>query len=316
VIPANQTDRLASAEIDSLIAELDAEEWRLPESAIVRIRELRELAIPRLLDAVRNATALARLGRPPAGNAHFFALFLLAEFRANEALPTILEAMSLPGELPFDLFSDAVTEILARVIADLADDPRATADVLIRDPRVNEYVRWEGAETYVFLVRDGRLSPEEAVEGLRQHLRAALDAHDDEIVPFLISVLTCLGPREAMAEIEEAFTRELIDPLFMKLSHVREAIKEGPKNVRRALNRCAPAGIVDALHELRQWAEVREPDQSPALSARDEVSYQHEEPVLHPIVRDQPRVGRNDPCPCGSGKKFKRCCGGAPRNAR
>jgi len=27
------------------------------------------------------------------------------------------------------------------------------------------------------------------------------------------------------------------------------------------------------------------------------------------IVRDVPRVGRNDPCPCGSGKKYKKCCG-------
>lgn len=27
-----------------------------------------------------------------------------------------------------------------------------------------------------------------------------------------------------------------------------------------------------------------------------------------PIRRDQPRVGRNDPCPCGSGKKYKKCC--------
>jgi uncharacterized protein len=27
-----------------------------------------------------------------------------------------------------------------------------------------------------------------------------------------------------------------------------------------------------------------------------------------PIQRAQPRVGRNDPCPCGSGKKYKRCC--------
>ena len=27
------------------------------------------------------------------------------------------------------------------------------------------------------------------------------------------------------------------------------------------------------------------------------------------IIRDQPKVGRNDPCPCGSGKKFKKCCG-------
>ncbi|MFH1358288.1 MAG: SEC-C metal-binding domain-containing protein [archaeon] len=28
-----------------------------------------------------------------------------------------------------------------------------------------------------------------------------------------------------------------------------------------------------------------------------------------PIVNEEPKVGRNDPCPCGSGKKFKKCCG-------
>ena len=32
---------------------------------------------------------------------------------------------------------------------------------------------------------------------------------------------------------------------------------------------------------------------------------------LHQAARD-PKVGRNDPCPCGSGKKFKKCCLGRP----
>jgi hypothetical protein len=32
---------------------------------------------------------------------------------------------------------------------------------------------------------------------------------------------------------------------------------------------------------------------------------------LNPIVREEPKVGRNDPCPCGSGKKYKRCHGAA-----
>jgi uncharacterized protein YecA (UPF0149 family) len=27
------------------------------------------------------------------------------------------------------------------------------------------------------------------------------------------------------------------------------------------------------------------------------------------VRREVPKVGRNDPCPCGSGKKFKKCCG-------
>src|SRR5690606_26383073 len=30
-----------------------------------------------------------------------------------------------------------------------------------------------------------------------------------------------------------------------------------------------------------------------------------------PVVREGPRVGRNDPCPCGSGKKYKKCHGAA-----
>ena len=33
------------------------------------------------------------------------------------------------------------------------------------------------------------------------------------------------------------------------------------------------------------------------------------EQSVEPIVNQQPKVGRNDPCPCGSGKKYKKCCG-------
>ena len=32
------------------------------------------------------------------------------------------------------------------------------------------------------------------------------------------------------------------------------------------------------------------------------------EPITEPL-QATPRIGRNEPCPCGSGKKYKRCCG-------
>ena len=34
-------------------------------------------------------------------------------------------------------------------------------------------------------------------------------------------------------------------------------------------------------------------------------NHHHQEPVRNPLKE----VGRNDPCPCGSGKKYKNCCG-------
>ncbi len=32
-----------------------------------------------------------------------------------------------------------------------------------------------------------------------------------------------------------------------------------------------------------------------------------------PFVRPEPKIGRNDPCPCGSGKKYKKCCANSMR---
>jgi len=44
-------------------------------------------------------------------------------------------------------------------------------------------------------------------------------------------------------------------------------------------------------------------------------SYWLDKRISHaPIRRDGPKVGRNDPCPCGSGKKYKSCHGSSDTN--
>ncbi|MGB2260979.1 MAG: preprotein translocase subunit SecA [Luminiphilus sp.] len=49
--------------------------------------------------------------------------------------------------------------------------------------------------------------------------------------------------------------------------------------------------------------------QASALPEAEQESAQQAEAPQQPMVRDTPKVGRNDPCPCGSGKKYKQCCG-------
>lgn len=46
--------------------------------------------------------------------------------------------------------------------------------------------------------------------------------------------------------------------------------------------------------------EFEEPTR-PGLGKKSRVSFRSK-------VRQGPKIGRNEPCPCGSGKKFKRCC--------
>ena len=49
--------------------------------------------------------------------------------------------------------------------------------------------------------------------------------------------------------------------------------------------------------------------QTSALPDVEQGEAEASKPPQRPVVRDAPKVGRNDPCPCGSGKKYKQCHG-------
>ncbi len=56
----------------------------------------------------------------------------------------------------------------------------------------------------------------------------------------------------------------------------------------------------DWLYELPEWDNLIDAD-------RRKVLYK-EQKLSHTVVNDK-KIGRNDPCPCGSGLKYKKCCG-------
>ena len=60
------------------------------------------------------------------------------------------------------------------------------------------------------------------------------------------------------------------------------------------------AAKADWLYELPQWKEIFSEEELKAL---------YKEQRDSGTVRKPKKIGRNDPCPCGSGKKYKKCCG-------
>ncbi|MCR5542881.1 MAG: SEC-C domain-containing protein [Eubacterium sp.] len=54
------------------------------------------------------------------------------------------------------------------------------------------------------------------------------------------------------------------------------------------------------LYTLPEWDKIFDKEKQQELYKQEKTS--------HTVVK-APKVGRNDPCPCGSGKKYKKCCG-------
>jgi SEC-C motif len=66
-------------------------------------------------------------------------------------------------------------------------------------------------------------------------------------------------------------------------------------------------------HPRFDFSENFEPDDEneddwDADDVDDELEMDFDDQSAEPIVRQDPKIGRNDPCPCGSGKKYKKCC--------
>ena len=62
------------------------------------------------------------------------------------------------------------------------------------------------------------------------------------------------------------------------------------------------AAKADWLYELEEWNDIFTPEKKEELYK--------EQKRATTFVREGKKVGRNDPCPCGSGRKFKQCCMG------
>jgi len=66
---------------------------------------------------------------------------------------------------------------------------------------------------------------------------------------------------------------------------------------------------VEAQRRNQGEVEYQHEDASAMAPSEPDVSEQAEQPEQQPFVRDGKKIGRNEPCPCGSGKKYKQCHG-------
>ncbi|MFN3282542.1 MAG: SEC-C metal-binding domain-containing protein [Tabrizicola sp.] len=84
-------------------------------------------------------------------------------------------------------------------------------------------------------------------------------------------------------------------PMLLVLHEIAEGGSELGEDAVRELDAMAPDVIPDLVANLNAWVKAQGRTKGPAN--------------LPGVAAARAKVGRNDPCPCGSGKKFKKCCG-------
>ncbi|MGC1390885.1 MAG: DUF1186 domain-containing protein [Bacteroidales bacterium] len=226
------------------------------------------------------------------------AFYLLGELHAQESLPSILEVFSQEEDFLEFWYGDHLTGNLWEPLFYISDQQLEALNDFVLSPNIGTYAR---GEVSCCVTQIGLHQPdkrEEVIEWFRNVFSHLSDVSlNDEIIDSdFIGLAICdaleLRSPELLTEIKRLFDLEYVSKSICgNFNEVeQDMFKPAETYFKRDL-----LNIFDRYNQITTtWY---------GYTNKDKVSGSGQEPV-----RVEVKIGRNDPCPCGSGKKYKKCC--------
>lgn len=257
-------------------------------------------------------------------NSHIYAMFLLAQFREKRAYPLIIKLVSHRAELVDALLGDIPTEDLANVIASVSLGDTSLIAELAANKEAEEFARAAAIRSWLALVVSGERSREEAMDYYKSLFEGGLEDRNEVVWSELVDAANDLYPEEVYDHIKKAFDDGLVDEFIVEPEWTDEQIELGKDETLADLREWNHP-VEDVTIEMLAWFENREfgdedededwyeeneddEDEWDTDSRRLSALNGNNSAPLTPHTAPE-KTGRNDSCPCGSGKKYKKCCG-------
>jgi Protein of unknown function (DUF1186)/SEC-C motif len=279
----------------------------LPREALKAASAQRVEMLPLFLDEIATYLALepsARAKPTPL----FFIFHLLGEWREKAAYRPLARLLRLPGREIDAIFGDGITSTSHRVMAALFDgDPQPLYEIIL-DPNAEEFIRAGMYKALAMVTLRGELDRAVAGRFLRDAFVEIRPQAECYVWVGWQSAIAALGMSDLKILVKRAFDRGFIDSDVLGFDYFEKDLRRGiehPGEARRpGDHRYALFG--DTIDELSGWycfTEQYRDDQE--RWRRQAEANRDRSQSLDNTVKG---VGRNDPCPCGSGRKFKKCC--------
>jgi hypothetical protein len=238
----------------------------------------------------------------------FFALhafFLLAELRAEESLPKVLSILAYDDVFLDFWFSDYLAEDMWIYFYKTGFSRINEMKEFLLNPGINPYAKCGIIDAMVQTALHHPEKREEMLEiytGIIDYYLNLSDEDAKNIVNIDLMNVLVNGAldgkfKSLLPQIKVLYDKEYVDSLFAEtykdvLNYMNEEIDDKRK--------------VKDTYAIYQNA-VKSPEKSlPDSPDWDDYEDVYDDTPIQPAV--SVKIGRNDPCPCGSGKKYKKCC--------
>ena len=160
--------------------------------------------------------------------------------------------------------------------------------------------------------------PPESVESMERHiLLKAIDTHWQEYLRGMDALrqgvgLRAYGQRDPILEFKHeayAMFADLMQKINDEVAQRAFRATTSLESLEKFLKNLKTMESHSQTSAFGKEAQARATNARQQSEQQAKMEKQLEQSIRTPQVREMPKVGRNDPCPCGSGKKYKQCCG-------
>ena len=233
----------------------------------------------------------------------FYLMHLFAEKRDTRAYAPLCERLQRERDRDVWLLN-VVEDSLPGVLIALYDGDPEPLQRIVESAVCDEWIRSAALGALCYLVRFERALGEDAARDYLRHLYERAEPRKlNGIWLAWIDAVALLGYSDLAPDVARLFSKAWIDESFSTIQDFHAMLAEARSDPKAAFERLklAPFTSTIALVDTYDSVELSADLDEGSLEGRGGVS---DAPYINP-VRD---VGRNDPCPCGSGKKYKKCC--------
>jgi hypothetical protein len=279
----------------------------LPREALKAATAQRDEILPLFIEEIEAFLALEPAAREKP-TPLFFIFHLLGDWREKAAYRPLARLLRLPHREVNAIFGDGITTTSHRVMAAVFDgDPEPLYDIIL-DPSADEFIRAGMCEALAMVTMRGELDRAPAGRFLRDAFIEMRPQAQNYVWVGWQSAIAMLGMSDLRLLVKKGFDRGFIDSHVLGFDHFEEDLRRG---IERPGEPHLPGDrdgtlFGDTIEELSEWycfSEQYRADQE-RWRREAEANRARSQRLENPFKG----VGRNDQCPCGSGKKFKKCC--------
>ena len=302
-------------QIAELIEKLNYRDGHYPKEFIDYILANKEEFAPLLIEVLKYSTKEAdKYATDKNYLAHFPALVILAFFKEKTAFGTVLDFIGIQPKLIDDYLGEFSMASLDSVIASVYSGDLKALENFILDRSRFDISRSEALSSLVILFYKNLVSRDE-LTGVLSRIFDALNPKENEITNSILEVCARTHLHELKPRMNELYHND--DFVDLWIDGIDGLIKEMESSDTDYRNKDFISDVESEIVSFYYLPERTDDDIEEIFSDEDDM-FEDEDDMFEKIpyshhpdtyVRESPKIGRNDPCHCGSGKKYKKCCG-------